>query len=124
MGDITIQKLKAITGQFDPDMIYKVSLANAGLSLFFPSAMHIYLQYKIFFIGLKTIPESLKQCPNLTALDLSFNNLTSVEGLSSLKYLKTLILVSNKIEKLGNTQFYYFQIKGNYYQFGEFVENY
>lgn len=79
MGDISIQKLKAITGQYDPELMFKVSLAKAGIS---------------------TLPASLQLCLNLTVLDVSFNTLTSVEPLSSLKYLKTLILVSNRIDKL------------------------
>lgn len=79
MTEITIQKIKAITGQFDPDIIYKLSLSNAGLS---------------------SIPKSVSLCPNLTVLDVSFNSLTSVDNLASLKYLKTLILFSNKVEKL------------------------
>eukprot|EP00026_Physarum_polycephalum_P006763 Phypoly_transcript_06815.p1 GENE.Phypoly_transcript_06815~~Phypoly_transcript_06815.p1 ORF type:complete len:460 (+),score=56.93 Phypoly_transcript_06815:264-1643(+) len=79
MGDITIQKLKALTGQFDPEMIFKAPLAKTGIS---------------------SLPECLKMCTNLTVLDVSFNSLTSVEALAPLKYLKTLILVSNQIEKL------------------------
>jgi hypothetical protein len=30
MGDINIQKLKAITGHFDPEMMFKVPLAKIG----------------------------------------------------------------------------------------------
>ena len=109
MGDVTIQKLKALTGQFDHDMIFKVPLAKIGVYphnyhyLFFLSVLLIStsLASPNHFSGLSSLPECLKMCSNLTVLDVSFNNLTSVEALAPLKYLKTLIIVSNKIEKLG-----------------------
>ncbi len=41
---------------------------------------------------------------NLTWLDLSFNNITKLEGLSKLKKLTDLSLFSNKLERIENIE--------------------
>ena len=49
--------------------------------------------------------KGLDNLPNLTVLDLSYNNIKKIENLDKLPKLKKLYLLSNKIKKIENLEF-------------------
>ena len=72
--------IKAATGQFDLESVYKLQMPHMGIR-------------KI---------EGLSLLPNLTELDLSSNHISKIEGLEKLEQLKKLTLANNEISKLQN----------------------
>ena len=72
--------IKAATGQFDLESVYKLQMPHMGIR-------------KI---------EGLALLPNLTELDLSSNHISKIEGLEKLEQLKKLTLANNEIAKLQN----------------------
>ncbi|KAK8858646.1 hypothetical protein IAR55_002875 [Kwoniella newhampshirensis] len=51
-------------------------------------------------LGTRVTDEELKGCPNLTSLDLSFNNIRHLPNLPSLTKVKTFYLIQNKISTI------------------------
>ena len=76
--------IKAATGQFDLESVYKLQMPHMGIR-------------KI---------EGLSLLPNLTELDLSSNHISKIEGLEKLEQLKKLTLANNEIAKLQNCLLY------------------
>jgi hypothetical protein len=77
-GKIDAASIKAATGQFDLESVFKLTMSH---------------------MGIRTI-EALSSCPNLTELDLSSNHISRISGLESLKQLKKLILADNEIARI------------------------
>ncbi|KAH3660229.1 hypothetical protein OGAPHI_007434 [Ogataea philodendri] len=82
--------------------LYKLQKLSLSGSVF-PSkgAMTNVTVLNLSAMGLETLPDLGKWFPMLTDLDLNFNKLHSVKGISTLHYLRELKLLSNSIDDLG-----------------------
>ncbi|KAJ1481745.1 hypothetical protein T484DRAFT_1953658 [Baffinella frigidus] len=79
---ITHSLIKAVSGEFDLENVFKLSLTRMNVR-------------KI---------ENLEECVNLQELNLSGNELTAIEGLHRLHNLRKLTLTSNKITSLSGLE--------------------
>ena len=77
---ITDALVRKATGQYDPDIIQRLSLQRLSLK----SMMN------------------LDRCTCLIELSLAWNEITEINGLSHMTCLKKLDLSHNKIRKIGN----------------------
>jgi len=78
--NITPSLIKAVSGEFDTESVYKLSLCRMNIR-------------KI---------ENLHLCPNLTDLNLTGNEIVKVEGLDSCSTLRKLTLTTNNLAFLDN----------------------
>ena len=81
-GRLTEENVKKVTGQFELESVFTLTMNRMGLRLI----------------------ENLGGCPNLTSVDLSHNRIERIEGLDALKQLKRLDLRDNEISVLENVE--------------------
>eukprot|EP00281_Chroomonas_sp_CCMP1168_P020433 CAMPEP_0206229656 /NCGR_PEP_ID=MMETSP0047_2-20121206/9819_1 /ASSEMBLY_ACC=CAM_ASM_000192 /TAXON_ID=195065 /ORGANISM="Chroomonas mesostigmatica_cf, Strain CCMP1168" /LENGTH=229 /DNA_ID=CAMNT_0053652981 /DNA_START=56 /DNA_END=745 /DNA_ORIENTATION=+ len=79
---ITHSLIKAVTGEFDLENVFKLTLSRMNIRRM----------------------EELQDCPNIQELNLSGNEIGSIEGLGRLRHLRKLVLTSNKIETLAGLE--------------------
>eukprot|EP00320_Phaeocystis_rex_P010109 CAMPEP_0119073828 /NCGR_PEP_ID=MMETSP1178-20130426/69176_1 /TAXON_ID=33656 /ORGANISM="unid sp, Strain CCMP2000" /LENGTH=222 /DNA_ID=CAMNT_0007055945 /DNA_START=40 /DNA_END=708 /DNA_ORIENTATION=+ len=94
-GKIDAASIKAATGQFDLESVFKLTMSHMGIRRI----------------------ENLSLCPNLTELDLSSNHISRITGLEALKQLKKINLAENELTKIdgldGLTLLETVQLQGN-----------
>jgi Leucine-rich repeat (LRR) protein len=81
MTILTVALIKKEAGEYDVEVIQRLRVERAGLTQLAPA---------------------LDGCSSLLEMSLSGNQLTRIEGLSTLQRLQRLDLSHNKIKRIGN----------------------